>query len=414
MLRASGVQWIAVVVTAVAVLAGCSPHTPPEAQSAPLAPLPEATAGESEATLTSTAAVEAAITAPTPAAAPAAVALPVIHAAAVGVGEPGVARQIDGAWVVGDGTPASCTSAALVRATRQGGDVRFDCGPEEAVIVMEETLTVCNTVGCSPEGAPLERLRLDGGGRVVLAGTGERPLLYANACERRLGALPGPCERRATPHLTVEHLALIGGSAVAGSGGAVTDLGGGGALAMRGGRLTLSDVMLSGNRCGDPSTGAGGDVLLVEAGAPAEISGSTFAANACRTGGAIALRSTPATIVGANVVDNVATGAGGGIIATGTTEPLEVALSTVSGNIANTGSGIDYAVPGGALTLRLARVEGNVPDAAGSATDIRSDSTVSGSDVTGEAMTGTETSGVPAADPAPAPTETQAPAAPED
>lgn len=41
--------------------------------------------------------------------------------------------------VVGDGTPAGCTSAAVVRAVRRGGVIRFDCGPGPVTITMQQT-----------------------------------------------------------------------------------------------------------------------------------------------------------------------------------------------------------------------------------------------------------------------------------
>src|SRR3954451_7254456 len=44
--------------------------------------------------------------------------------------------------VVGRGTPASCTSAALVRAVRAGGTITFDCGPAPVTIRMPRTAKV--------------------------------------------------------------------------------------------------------------------------------------------------------------------------------------------------------------------------------------------------------------------------------
>ena len=58
--------------------------------------------------------------------------------------------------VVGTGTPASCTSQAVVDAVALGGIITFNCGPARATIVMTATAKVVNT-------SPI--VVLDGGGR---------------------------------------------------------------------------------------------------------------------------------------------------------------------------------------------------------------------------------------------------------
>src|ERR1700761_3618720 len=44
--------------------------------------------------------------------------------------------------VVGNGTAASCTSAAVVRDVAAGGIITFDCGPRPVTIVMTSTARV--------------------------------------------------------------------------------------------------------------------------------------------------------------------------------------------------------------------------------------------------------------------------------
>src|SRR5690554_1890882 len=51
--------------------------------------------------------------------------------------------------VIGTGTPASCTSAALASAVRGGGTIVFDCGPSPITIELNATLTTCNTHNCA-------------------------------------------------------------------------------------------------------------------------------------------------------------------------------------------------------------------------------------------------------------------------
>jgi hypothetical protein len=41
--------------------------------------------------------------------------------------------------VIGSGTPASCTSAAVVRDVAAGGIIAFNCGPKPVTIVMTTT-----------------------------------------------------------------------------------------------------------------------------------------------------------------------------------------------------------------------------------------------------------------------------------
>ncbi len=47
--------------------------------------------------------------------------------------------------VIGTGTPATCTSQAVVDAVAHGGIITFDCGPSPVSIVMTATAKVVNT-----------------------------------------------------------------------------------------------------------------------------------------------------------------------------------------------------------------------------------------------------------------------------
>ena len=65
---------------------------------------------------------------------------------------PAAGRAVDTShpdrWV-GHGTPAGCTSAAVVAAVRKGGVIRFRCGPKPVTIVMRSTAKVVNTAAGS-------------------------------------------------------------------------------------------------------------------------------------------------------------------------------------------------------------------------------------------------------------------------
>ena len=102
------------------------------------------------------------------------------HAAAVGVrcgvcAVPPEALAVDTSnpdHVIGNGTPASCTSAAVVSTVAQGGIITFDCGPDPVTIVLNQTAKIFNNPG------PV--IVIDGGGKVTLDGGGVRRILYMN------------------------------------------------------------------------------------------------------------------------------------------------------------------------------------------------------------------------------------------
>ena len=53
--------------------------------------------------------------------------------------------------VVGNGTPDSCTSAAVVDAVAKGGIITFDCGADPKTIVLDQTAKIVNDTG--PRGS---------------------------------------------------------------------------------------------------------------------------------------------------------------------------------------------------------------------------------------------------------------------
>jgi hypothetical protein len=70
--------------------------------------------------------------------------------------------------VIGNGTPQSCTSSAVVAAVAAGGIIRFSCGPAPITIRMRGTAKVLNTT---------RLVVIDGGGLVTLSGNGRRRIL---------------------------------------------------------------------------------------------------------------------------------------------------------------------------------------------------------------------------------------------
>ncbi len=201
---------------------------------------------------------------------------------------------------VGSGTPASCTSAAVVAAVARGGVVTFDCGPAPVTIRMRQTAKVRNA---NPT------LVLDGGGRVTLSGGGTRRILYQNTCDRAQGWTTDHCQNQATPRLVVRNLTFADGNST----GQTVDGGGGGAIFVRGGRLKIVNARFTGNRCdrtGPDVGGAAVRALSQYRNLPVWVVRSTFTGGRCANGGALSSIGVSWTITGSTFTGNRATGRG--------------------------------------------------------------------------------------------------------
>jgi len=190
--------------------------------------------------------------------------------------------------VVGTGSPASCTSAAVVAAVAAGGIITFDCGPNPVTIEMDATAKVVNTSRV---------VVLDGGGLVTLDGQGERRILYMNTCDRAQVWTTPHCQNQDHPELTIQRLGFTRGNAtgqetIDGGGGGSS---GGGAVYVRGGRVRVLDSTFTSNRCDSTGPDVGGAALRVLSqyeGRPVIVANSTFGgsparANVCSNGAGI-------------------------------------------------------------------------------------------------------------------------------
>jgi hypothetical protein len=165
-----------------------------------------------------------------------------------------------GTTVVGDGTPASCSAAALSSAIDGGGAITFNCGAE-AVTIAGGPYTVAGAV------------TIDGGGLVTLSGE--------NAHRHFVVTVEGS--------LRLANLTLAGGSAVEGGGSIHSE-----------GALILDTVTVRNNQTTGVDSGGG---AIVNLGGTLTIFGSNIDDNAAAyTGGAI-LQSDGVTVIEDSVID---------------------------------------------------------------------------------------------------------------
>jgi hypothetical protein len=271
--------------------------------------------------------------------------------------------------VVGHGTPASCTSAAVVAAVRAGGMIRFSCGSDPVTIRMNATAKVRNTSA---------RVVLDGGGLVTLSGEGRRRILYMDTCDRAQVWTTSHCDDQATPQLVVENIAFADGNST----GQRFDGGGGGAIFDRGGRLRIVNSVFRGNRCDHygPDLGGGAVRALSQShGLPVYVVGSTFTGNVCSNGAALSSIGVSWTVRGSRFVGNraIGTGAnparpgspgggsGGAIYNDGDRMTLTISASTFIDNHANEGGGAIFFVSNdrtGTMSIRNSTLKDNPND----------------------------------------------------
>ena len=215
--------------------------------------------------------------------------------------------------VIGNGTPDSCTSEAVVSGIAQGGVITFDCGPDPIRILMDETAKIVNDTG--PE------IVIDGGGKVTLSGQGERRILYMNTCDSEQKWTTDHCQDQDHPRLTVQNLTFVDGDSRG-----ETEYDGGGAIWVRGGRFKVVNCRFFANVCADTGPDVGGGAIRVFSqynGEPVYVANSTFGgsetlANVCSNGGALSSIGVSWSIYNSYFGHNRAIGNGGNPSESGT------------------------------------------------------------------------------------------------
>ena len=268
---------------------------------------------------------------------------------------PSEARAVDTSSpdrVIGNGTPQSCTSVAVVAAVAEGGIITFNCGPNPVTITMTQTARIFNNTG--PE------IVIDGGGLVTLSGGGARRILYMNTCDQALVWTTSHCQNQDHPRLTVQNLTFVNGNST----GATVGLeggGGGGAIFVRGGRFKVVNSVFAGNRCDPTGPDVGGGALRVFSqyqNLPVYVVGSTFESGVCSNGSGISSIGVSWTVINSIFRNNQAIGwganpqrggtpgggSGGAIYLDGNTFTLRLLGSRIENNHANEGGGAIFFV----------------------------------------------------------------------
>ena len=267
--------------------------------------------------------------------------------------------------VVGQGTPASCTSAAVVTAVAAGGVITFDCGPAPVTITMKATAKVRNDHGPA--------VVLDGGGRVTLSGAGKRRILYQNTCDKAQRHTTSHCQDQPTPRLTVQNLTFTAGNAT----GETAEGGGGGAIFVRGGRLKVVNSRFTDNRCDGTGPDLGGAAIRVlSQSKPVYVVRSTFTGGRCSNGGALSSIGVSWTVLNSVFTGNQAIGrganparggtpgggSGGAVYTDGDAFAVTVRGTLIRDNHANEGGGAIFFVSNdrtGTLTIGGSTLRGN-------------------------------------------------------
>jgi hypothetical protein len=272
--------------------------------------------------------------------------------------------------VIGTGTPAGCTSAAVVKAVARGGIITFNCGSKPVTITMTATAKVVNTS---------HQVVLDGGGLVTLSGGGKRQILYMNTCDKKQKWTSSDCYNQQWPQLTVQNITLKNGNSQVRQSQAQFGGGGGGALFDEGGQLKVVNSRFLNNRCYQSGPDLGGAAIRALAqyrNRPVYITGDTFSGGRCSNGGALSsigvswvvtnsvMTNNKAIGFGANPAASgtVGGGSGGAIYTDGDRYKLKVVGTVIRNNHAREGGGAIFYVSDnntGWLTIKNSTLHDN-------------------------------------------------------
>jgi len=255
--------------------------------------------------------------------------------------------------VIGKGTPASCTSAAVVKAVAAGGIITFKCGPAPVTITLTATAKVRNTS---------HLVVLDGRGLVTLSGGGVRRILYLNTCDPKQRITTSDCFNQRWPQLIVQNMTFTAGNSKARqTNGNFGGASGGGAIFDLGGQLKVVNSRFIGNRCFRTGPDLGGAAIRALAqwrNRPVYITSDTFRGGRCSNGGALSSIGVSWVVLNSMMTGNKAIGfganparagtpgggSGGAIYTDGNRYSVKIAGTVISNNSAREGGGAIFFV----------------------------------------------------------------------
>ncbi len=272
--------------------------------------------------------------------------------------------------VIGNGTPQSCTSDAVVAGVAKGGIITFSCGPDPITITMTQTAKIFNDRG--------PKIVIDGGGKVTLSGGGKVRILYQNTCDPAQKYTTNHCQDQDHPLLTVQNLTFVDGNAKG------LTPGGGGAIFASGGRFKAVNARFFRNAVDDTGPDVGGAsirVLQQSMGLPAYVVNTTFGGegglgNSGSNGGGLSSIGVSYTVLNSLFVQNSAIGvganpprsgtpgggSGGAIYCDGNLFTLNLCGVKMTGNTAKEGGGAIFFVSNnrtGSLIIKDSVLIGN-------------------------------------------------------
>ena len=153
-------------------------------------------------------------------------------------------------YIVGNGTPTSCTAEAFRKAVAHGGKIVFNCGPEPVTITLDKPAKVYND--------SLPNIVIDGNGLVTLSGGGKSRILYMNTCDKNQHWTTSHCQDQDHPRLTVQNITFADGNSRS-----ENEYDGGGAIWVRGGRFKAVNCRFFNNTCDSLGPDVGGAAIRV-------------------------------------------------------------------------------------------------------------------------------------------------------
>jgi hypothetical protein len=220
--------------------------------------------------------------------------------------------------VIGQGTPASCTSTAVVKAVAAGGIITFDCGRKPVTIVMRATAVVPKT---------RHLVVLDGGGLVTLSGDGKRRILFSDTCSGTWST--DDCVNQPYPQIVVQNITFTDGYSGTHQAPCTANVpkcwyggvDGGGAIYAEGGQFKAVNSKFAANRCYRYGPDLGGGAIRVLAqykNQPVYITSDTFTGGRCSNGAALSSISVQWDVINSVFTYNQATGWGANPASSGT------------------------------------------------------------------------------------------------